>query len=141
MTCQKSAGFSLLEIMIAITIMALFAVMLGPRLLTMLGGARDTKAKQELRVIKTAIEQYYADMNQLPQKLLDLYQKPSSPDVAKKWRRAYFDIETANIKEGQLCDPWDQPYQYRPTKDGKHLFTLFSLGDPEVPGKVSVWQD
>ncbi len=140
MTAAKSPGFSLLEIIIAITIMALLAVTLGPTLMNVLGRSKDKKVDMELRALKNAVEQYYADTNQFPQRLEDLYQKPINQEAAKKWRRPYFDVETANIKDGKVCDPWDQPYQYRQTKGAKHQFELYSTGDPENPGRFDAWR-
>lgn len=140
MTATKNPGFSLLEIMIAIAIMALLAVTLGPKLLNVLGKAKDSKVNTELQVLKHAIEEFYADTNQYPHRLEDLIKKPADQNLAKKWRRPYVDDESATIKEDRIVDPWDNPYIYRVTKGAAHPFELYSEGDPETPGRLDAWK-
>jgi len=53
--------------------------------------------------------------------------------------RPSLDPDSATIKEGKIVDPWDQPYQYRVTKGGKHPFELYSLGDPDAPERFDAW--
>ena len=128
MTSTKS-GFTLMEMVIAVAIMGLFLAFLGPRLMTFLGTAKDTKAKQEIKAMKDAIVLSYGTGSAYPATLIDLTTGARPP----------LDPGGATIKEGKLVDPWDQPYQYRLTRGGKHPFELYSLGDPDAPERFDAW--
>ena len=136
----KKEGFSLIELVIAITILGILAVIIGPRLMRWIGRASETKAQQELLVLKGSIVEYYAEVRQYPKTLIDLIRKPSASDIALKWHGPYVEPEQANISGNNIMDPWDQPYQYRVTRGGKHQFELYSLGNPEEPKKIDVWE-
>ncbi len=139
MTHTQKAGFTFIELAIAITVMAIIMVVIGPRFMSWIGKSKDSKAKLELHGLKFAIQEYYADINSYPEKLVDLVQKPANVS-AGKWRRAYIDPETITVKEGAIVDPWENPYHYRVTKGGKHPYELNSEGDPEAPYRFDAWQ-
>lgn len=58
---MKRKGFTLVEIMIVVAIIALLAAIAIPNLLTARKTANDTAAKAELKSIQTALENYYID--------------------------------------------------------------------------------
>jgi len=126
----QKPGFTLMELIIAIAILGILAVIIGPRLIGLLGQAKDAKAKTELMVLKDGIMQYYSFKGNYPTNLIELVQG----------KRALVDPDKTNIKDGKILDPWDQPYVYRLTKGGKHPFDLYSLGDPDEPGRIDAWQ-
>ena len=72
--------------------------------------ANINAAKAQVGLIDEAINRYRLDMNQYPQKVEYLWEKPSDSDLSEKWISPYF----KPLKD----DPWGNPYQYTP--EGKH---------------------
>ncbi len=138
----KQSGFSLIELSVYLVIVGLLAVVAIPMYTSYVANAKKTKAEGELLVFKQAIIQYSFDNGQYPKKLEDLITKPSDSEAAKNWRQL---VDPSNLKrssDGKILDPWNEPYQYRPTKGGKQQFDLASTGDTEAsePVKIDVWK-
>jgi general secretion pathway protein G len=135
----KQSGFSLLELLIYMAIVGILIVTIGPRMISYLSEAKDTRAKSEIATFKMTIDQYYAKMGHYPHALEDLIRKPANEP---NWLRSLLDPETVTEKDGKIVDPWDNPYVYSPAKSGTNPFTLFSNGDPtaEPPYKIDAWK-
>jgi len=131
----KRDGFTLMELVIAIAILGILAVTIGPRLLRYLFVASETKAKNEMLVMKQSILEYYGETRQYPKALIDLMRKPSG---VTNWHGPYLEETSVKIEGNNIIDPWDQPYQYRVTSGGKNRFDLYSLGDKDNPQKIDV---
>lgn len=136
----KRSGFTLIEIVIAIMLVGLFSIMVGPKMMDLLSGNREKKAALDIKGFKNAIEMYMADIGSAPAKLIDLVQKPTSGEGANKWRRPFINVESVTIIDGQPADPWNNPYHYRPTRGAKHPYELYSDGDPDNPLRIDAWE-
>jgi len=132
------AGFSLMEIMIAITILGLIMAMVGPALQNTLRKGKVRTAKSSLKGFQSAIEEYQMEVGQLPQTLKDLIKKPR--EGAKKWDGPYLK-KTDEIPE----DPFNNPYVYKLTPGAKHPYELYSRGpngaDAPKEEWISVWDE
>lgn len=130
------AGFSLIEIMIAVAIMAVLAVLIVPNVLGRLKKAKVTSAETNLRAISAAITNFYADIGQYPTRLRDLVKKPTEEALAKKWADPY--LQTA--KGGEMrADPWGNQYQYKLTAGAQHPYELYSYGPNGKGAPKSEW--
>ena len=69
---QKSAGFTLLELMIVISIIIILAAVALPQYQKTIMHARETVLKDDLFRMRSLIDQYAADKGKLPQSLDDL---------------------------------------------------------------------
>lgn len=59
-------GFTLIEIVIAVAIVAIFAAAMSPMVFRHLGDAKTSKAQNETEVIATAVLSYYKDVGKWP---------------------------------------------------------------------------
>lgn len=134
------AGFSLMEIMIALVIIGMIAAAATPALLNMLAKGKIRTTQSSLRVFKDAISQYQMDIGQLPQSLKDLIKRPRDERAAKKWINSYLANEN-EVPE----DPYGEPFVYKLTPGAKHPYELYSRGTnkTEAPKEewISVWDE
>ena len=126
---RKSKGFTLLEIIVVVAIIAILAAYIAPKIAGRVDDARVSKAKSDVRVLESSLELYKLDNFTYPsteQGLEALVNRPSG-DNAKNWREGGY-IKKLNK------DPWGNEYQYRyPGSNGE--FDVFSLGaDAQVGG-------
>ena len=63
---QNQAGFSLLEIAIAVLIVVILVAVVLLQVLGVFGGARDTSLEIDLRNVKTAVDAYMVESLQAP---------------------------------------------------------------------------
>jgi general secretion pathway protein G len=70
-----SRGFTLIELLIVMAIIGTLLSIAVPRYFRALEHARETVLKQDLALLREAIDKYYADLNQYPQNLPDLAEK------------------------------------------------------------------
>src|ERR1700720_4950799 len=59
-------GFTLIEIMVVITIIALIMALVGPRVLNYLGESKAKAAKIQIESFSTALDLYYLDLGRYP---------------------------------------------------------------------------
>lgn len=69
---MRARGFTLLELLFVLLIVALLAGIVGPVLVGSIGNARESTLKEDLFVLRKAIDDYYADNGKYPQELSDL---------------------------------------------------------------------
>ena len=68
-------GFTLIELLIVMAIIGTLLSIAVPRYFRSLQHSRETVLKQDLSIMREAIDKYYADLNQYPEKLPDLVDK------------------------------------------------------------------
>jgi len=134
----KQSGFSLIELMIYITIVGILAGGAYLFFTGRIGAAKESSAKTDLRTFKAAILMYNNDIGKYPAVLEDLIRKPSDPEALKRWRNKYVETDNLKIEDGKILDPWENPYHYRPTKSGNRQYELWSEGDPEAENQVRI---
>ncbi len=115
-------GFTFIELVIAIAILAILGALVGPALLRYVGRAKETNATANVQTMKVAIENFQADTGKFPMRLSELTYKPMDPKIARKWHGPYLEKE---IQE----DPWGNEYQYRVNPPGATPpYELYSFG-------------
>jgi len=121
------AGYSLLEILIVLTIIALIAALVGPRLFAQLDRSKVTTARVQVRALETALATMRLDLGRDPTQAegLDLLVKADRGAVAG-WSGPY-------LSGGLPLDPWGHPYVYQAPVDDQHPAKVLSLG---ADGKV-----
>jgi general secretion pathway protein G len=140
MTLSRSvrSGFTFIELVIAIAILAILALVVGPMVMGQLEKARISGTVSNLKSLKTAIDMFKVDTARYPTKLRDLVEKPREEAVARNWAKGGY------IEGGELPkDAWGEEFQYKRTPEGKNPYELYSYG-ANGPGAgkeewLSVW--
>ena len=92
---SQRAGFSLIEIILVVIIIATLSAMVVPRLTGRSDQARQTAAKADIEVnIPTALKLYELDNGFLPttaQGLMALLQKPTTTPMPENWSGPYLE--------------------------------------------------
>ncbi len=120
------AGYSLLEILVVLAIIALIASVVGPRLFAQLDRSKTTTGRLQIRAIEAALETMRLDIGRLPtqQEGLGLLMQADPSQVAG-WSGPYLD-------KALPADPWARPYIYIPPPEA----ATGAPGAPEARARV-----
>jgi general secretion pathway protein G len=118
---RSDDGFTLLELLVVLGIIALLAALVAPAVVRYLGAARGDAASAQLKNIESAVELYYLDVGTYPPNDVGIAALVEAPANVKNWRGPYL-----KKKEG-LVDPWGKTFQY--ALPGKHgAYDVFTYG-------------
>jgi len=120
----RAGGFTLVEMLVVIAILAMIAAFAAPRALKWLSGAKADAARIQIEAIGTGIDLYRLEVGKLPPDLEALVKKPAGEE---RWNGPY--LKKASVPE----DPWGNPYVYR--QPGEHgEYDLLSRGADNADG-------
>ncbi|MDZ7748679.1 MAG: type II secretion system major pseudopilin GspG [Halofilum sp. (in: g-proteobacteria)] len=111
---RQASGFTLIEVMVVVAILAILAAVVVPRIMDEPAKARRARAAQDIRAIESALDMYKLDNYQYPttdQGLEALVERPESGPDAPNYRDGGY---LRNLPE----DPWGNRYQY--LNPGRH---------------------
>ena len=120
-------GATILEVLVVLSIIALIAAVVGPRLVGYLGRAKSETAELQIDQLRNAVQLFYIDTGRYPtgnEGLVVLFRAPAG---TAGWNGPYLESEDA------LNDPWGRAYLYAPPGDDG-VFGIQSLGRDGVRG-------
>jgi general secretion pathway protein G len=125
------AGFTLVEMLVVITIIGLIMGLVGPRVLNYLAESKVKTAKIQIESLSAAVDLYYLDNGHYPATsdgLDALVHKPAGDD---SWNGPY--LKTAKPP----ADPWGRPYVYKvPGAHGPYEVASYGPAGPEGGGEA-----
>lgn len=127
-------GFTLVELLVVLAILALLAGLVGPQVMKFLGSSKTKTAKLQIEELSGALDLYRLEVGRYPtsnEGLDSLVQKPSD---SANWNGPY-------LKKPQVPkDPWGFEYHYR--APGEHgAFDIYALGADNAEGGDGENQD
>jgi general secretion pathway protein G len=128
------AGFTLVEMLVVITIIGLIMGLIGPRVLNYLNESKVKTARIQLQSFSGALDLFYLDAGRYPstsEGLAALVQR--TPGVAA-WNGPY-------LKGGNVpTDPWKHPYIYRSPGE-RAPYEIISYGSDGQEGGSGIAAD
>ena len=128
---KQNSGFTLIEMMVVVVVIALLGAMIGPTLFNKVQQAEETRVAQDIRVIESALKFYRLDNYRYPTQAqgLEALIKPPAAG-ADKWNGPYLE----DLPE----DPWGVDYRYQnPGTHGKDVEVFTLGGDGQQGGEGS----
>ena len=129
-------GFTLLEIIVVVTIIALLAAVVAPRLFGQVGAARQKAARAKASTVAKAVSLYLLDEGySAPPDDFDLTTLRLSPQDGGGTNGPYLE------KDEDLLDPWDRPFVLRVPGEVNASFDVVSYGEDGEPGGEGANED
>ncbi len=123
---RKNSGFTLIELLVVLAILTLLASLVGPRVLSQLGGAKSKTAALQIADLEKSLEIFKLDVGRFPNTKEGLEALAVRPGALSGWNGPY-------LKGGVPADPWGKPYIFKsPSENGG--IEILTLGADGTPG-------
>ena len=119
-------GFTLIELMIVISIIGILAIVVVPRFMDLPQKARVQRANNDIAAIGMALNRYSLDNGSYPsteQGLQALIEKPTSDPQPSNYNEGGY-LEKKSLPK----DPWGREYSYKSPADNGADYEIISLG-------------
>jgi general secretion pathway protein G len=129
--CSRD-GFTLLEILIVITILGILASIVAVKIMDRPGEARIMKARMDIQTIESALKLFKIDNAFYPstdQGLRALIEQPSIGRIPNRWREGGY-LEKRSLPK----DPWGNEYLYLSPGIHNPDFDIWSYGADGMEG-------
>jgi general secretion pathway protein G len=124
---RRRRGFTLLELMVVLLILALLATIAAPRVTKSLRKAKAQTAKVQVDALGAAVDSFHVDTGRFPTSEEGLKALIDRPGDSPAWDGPYLK------KRDSLVDPWGHPYLYRvPGQHGE--YDIYTLGSDNREG-------
>lgn len=126
----RKLGFTLLELIVVIAIVATLASLVAPAIFRNTGDARVVAARTQMEILGLALDSYRLDNGTYPSNSEGLEALVKAPLGLRSWRGPY-------LRKSLPLDPWGYPYVFELIDSGGDTdFRIRSLGRDGAPGGV-----
>jgi general secretion pathway protein G len=126
MKLKGKKGFTLVELLVVLSIIALLVSLVGPAVFKRIAPAKRSVAKAQIEIFSSALDSYYVDTGKFPSNAEGLEALRTAPSGINKWNGPY-------LKKEIPLDPWGNKYLYRsPGRNGG--YEIVSYGEDGVEG-------
>jgi general secretion pathway protein G len=113
-------GFTLLELLVVLGIIALLSALVAPQVIRYLSDARSSAATAQIKNLESAVELYNLDTGTYPPADQGLQSLMVQPPNVGGWKGPYLK------KDSGVVDPWGKPFAYKfPGEHGKFDIATF----------------
>lgn len=132
---MSQRGFSLIELLIVITILAMLAAFVAPKYFSRITISQQQVARAQIDNLDKALTQYRLDTGHYPSPTQSLAALNTAPLGEARWRGPY-------LKKPLSLDPWGNAYVYRLVdEDAIAPYELLSYGNDSRPGGTGMDAD
>jgi general secretion pathway protein G len=125
---------TLIEMMVVVTIIALFSALVLPKMFRRADAARVTAARSQINGFMTALGAYKLDTSMWPTTEQGLQALRVPPAGLAQWNGPYLPADVPN-------DPWGRPYVYKYPGEHGDEPDIMSYGADGAPGGEGVNAD
>jgi general secretion pathway protein G len=131
---HSERGYTLVEILVVITIIGLIMALVGPRVLNYLTESKVKTARIQIQSLSSALDLFYLDAGRYPTSAEGLAGLVRQTAGITAWNGPY-------LKGGVVpTDPWGKPYLYR--SPGEHgAYDVVSFGSDGQEGGTGTAAD
>jgi general secretion pathway protein G len=121
-------GFTLIEILVVIVVIAILASLVAPNIFQNVGTAKEATARSQIEMLGAALDAYRLDNGSYPTTAAGLDALNQKPVESTNWRGPY-------LRKAVPLDPWRHPYVYKSPGDvNPRSYDLISYGADGQPG-------
>lgn len=135
---KRAEGFTLVELLLVVTIIGVLAALVVPRFVGRAQQARVTAARQEIvGTLGVALDLFEQDMGRYPtmEEGLEVLLRAPSEETASHWRGPY--LKSASVP----LDPWEEEYRYTYPSQLTNIPTLYDLQSAGPDGQFGTEDD
>lgn len=119
---RRDAGFSLIELLVVLGILALLAGFVGPKVVGYFSRAKSQAAFTQIEGLRAALDLYLLDTGRYPNDREGLQALVAPPQTAANWRGPY--LQDAAVPK----DPWGNEYLYSTERGQPQIVSLGADG-------------
>jgi general secretion pathway protein G len=122
---SRRRGFTLLEVLLVVGILALLAAFVVPTFLSTSEDANKKLTAANMGGLTSPLELFHQALGRYPKELKELYEKPEDENEAKKWTGPYID------SPDKLKDAYGNEFKYLGNEEAKAnqgKYDLWSTG-------------
>ncbi len=123
----RQAGVTLIEMLVVVVIIGLFAALVAPKMMHRADEAKVTQARAQIANFMTALGTYHLDTSRYPTTEQGLQALHVRPEGVEGWTGPYLQQEVPT-------DPWNHPYVYKYPGDHGDEPDIVSYGLDGQPG-------
>lgn len=131
---RTQAGLTLIEMLVVVTIIAVFAAVVGPRVLQRADVAKKTAVRQQINSFNTALGAYKLDTSLFPSNEQGLKALREKPEGVNGWQGPY-------LPQDVPTDPWGRAFVYKYPGEHGDEPDIISYGADGQPGGSDMNED